>query len=57
MSRNNRISMPSSQGGIIRYFDEYKSKLEFKPGHVIVMCIVVMIIVILLHMLAKGLLG
>lgn len=52
-----RINMPSSMGGLVRYFDEYKSKIEFKPGVVIVLCLVVMIIIILLHMYGKGLLG
>ena len=46
---NEQIRMPSGQGGLVRYFDEYKSKIEISPGMVIVMCIVVMAIVIILH--------
>jgi len=49
--------MPSSGAGITRYFDDYKSKIEFKPGHVIVMTIIVMIVVILLHIYGQGILG
>ncbi|MBR9683329.1 preprotein translocase subunit Sec61beta [Candidatus Woesearchaeota archaeon] len=49
MARDNKIRMPSGQGGLTRYFDEYKSKIEFSPNAVIVMCIVIMLIVILLH--------
>lgn len=41
--------MPSGMGGLVRYFDEYKSKIEFKPGHVVILVIVVIIIMILLH--------
>ena len=41
---NDRISMPQSTGGLIRYFDEYKSKLQMKPGLIIVLVIVVIII-------------
>jgi preprotein translocase subunit Sec61beta len=44
-----KIQMPSSTAGITRYFDEYKSKLRFKPGHVLIIGIVVMIITIMLH--------
>jgi preprotein translocase subunit Sec61beta len=44
-----KIQMPQSMGGLVRYFDEYKSKITFKPGHVIILCIVVIIIMILLH--------
>ena len=52
-----KITMPSSGAGITRYFDEYKSKFTFKPGHVIVLCIIVMIITILLHIYGGSLLG
>jgi len=44
-----KVMMPSSGAGITRYFDEYHSKLRFKPGHVIVLCIIVLIITLLLH--------
>ena len=44
-----KISMPSSMGGLVRYFDEYKSKLTLKPGHVIVLIVVVIMIEILLY--------
>ena len=53
----NKVSMPSSGAGITRYFDDYKSKIEFKPGHIIVMTIIVMIVVILLHIYGQGFLG
>ena len=57
MARDNKIKMPSGQGGLTRYFDEYKSKIEFSPGAVIVLCILVMIIIILLHYFGKMWLG
>ena len=43
--------MPSGMGGLVRYFDDYKSKIEFKPEIVIVAIIVVIIAEILLHIL------
>ena len=49
--------MPSGQGGLTRYFDEYKSKIEFSPGVVIVMAIVVMVITIVLHYFGGNFLG
>ncbi len=49
MAKGNKISMPSSTAGITRYFDEYKSKIEFKPGHIIILVIIVIIIELLLH--------
>ena len=52
-----KVQMPSSMGGLVRYFDEYKSKISFKPGHVIVMAIAIIIIIIILHLYGKALLG
>lgn len=46
---NDRIQMPSGMGGLVRYFDEYKSKIKFKPGHIIIMIAVIMVIVIILN--------
>ena len=54
---NDRISMPSGMGGLVRYFDEYKSKIKFKPGHIIVLSVVVIIIMILLYTYGNKLLG
>lgn len=49
MARDNKIRLPSGQGGLTRYFDEFKSRIEFSPGAVVVMSIVIMILVVLLH--------
>ena len=57
MARNQKVSMPSSQGGLIRYFGEYKSKIEFKPGYIIIFVILIIIIEILLHTQGYKLLG
>ena len=57
MAQNNKVSMPSSMGGLVRYFDEYKSKFELKPGHVVVLIIIVVILEILLHWKGNALLG
>ena len=52
-----RISMPSGMGGLVRYFDEYNSKIKFKPGHIIVLCVVVIIIMLFLYSYGNTLLG
>jgi preprotein translocase subunit Sec61beta len=48
---DDRITMPTSSAGITRYFDDYKSKIEFKPAHVIVLTVLVIIIEIVLNMI------
>ena len=57
MARNEKVSMPSSQGGLVRYFDEYRSKIEFKPGYIILFVILIIIIEIMLHTQGYKLLG
>lgn len=54
---DNRITMPSTQGGLVRYFEDYKSKIELKPGHVIVLVVIVMLIEAFLHWQGLSLLG
>jgi len=49
--------MPSGMGGLMRYFDEYKSKIRIKPGHVIIMCIVVIVIMLFLYTYGESFLG
>ena len=57
MGKDNKIQMPNSGAGITRYFDDYKSKIEFKPGHIIVLCIVVIIIMVILHTYGRAWFG
>ena len=42
---------------MLRYFDEYKSKIRIKPGHIIIMCVVVMMIMLFLYNYGNKLLG
>jgi preprotein translocase subunit Sec61beta len=49
--------MPSSTAGLTRYFDDYRSKIEIKPIHVIILIIVVILIEIFLHLQGNALLG
>ncbi|RMF54518.1 preprotein translocase subunit Sec61beta [Candidatus Woesearchaeota archaeon] len=52
-----RVTMPSGIGGLVRYFDDYKSKIEFQPGHIIVLICLVMLILIILYTFGNGWLG
>lgn len=57
MAKDNKISMPSGMGGLVRYFDGDVSRLSIKPGHVIVLSFFVVIIMILLYTYGNQLLG
>ena len=41
----------------MRYFDDYKSKIEIKPGVVVILCVVVIVLVIVLQVFGKRWLG
>jgi len=47
--KDNKIQMPSGMGGLTRYFDDYKSKVQIAPGHVVLLTIIVTLIIVLLH--------
>jgi len=49
--------MPSGMGGLVRYFDEYKSKIVLKPGHIILLCVIVILIMAFLYIYGNRLLG
>jgi preprotein translocase subunit Sec61beta len=49
MPQDQRVMLPSSQGGLVRYYDEYKSKLQIKPSHVIVLALAIIAIEVFLH--------
>jgi len=52
-----KIQMPSGMGGLVRYFDEYKSSIEFKPGTIILFIVIVLIIEFLLHTYGNAFFG
>ena len=52
-----KVSMPQGMGGLVRYFDEYKSKIKFKPGHIIIICVVLIVLMLFLYSYGNKLLG
>ncbi|MBI2671079.1 preprotein translocase subunit Sec61beta [Candidatus Woesearchaeota archaeon] len=44
-----KIQMPAGMGGLVRYFDDYQSKIEFKPMVLVVVILLVIIIELTLH--------
>lgn len=46
---DNQIQMPSSGGGLIRYSDEYKSKIVFSPWVIVGIIIAVAVIGVYLY--------
>ncbi len=42
---NQGISMPSGAGGLMRYSEEYKSRLKIKPAHVVLFIILMIVLV------------
>jgi len=46
-----QIHMPSGMGGLTRYFEEYKSKFQLKPGHVVLFIAALIILEVGLRLL------
>lgn len=57
MAKDNRIQMPMSGGGIVRYFEDEKSKFEIKPSSVIVIGVVILLLIIFLHLYGNKIFG
>ena len=53
----NRINLPSSGAGITMYFDDYKSKLEFKPGLIIIFTVIIIVLMLFLQTYGYALFG
>ena len=49
MAKENKTTLPSSFGGLVRYYGTYKNKFSIKPDKIIFFSILLIVIVILLH--------
>ncbi len=52
-----KVRLPSGMGGLVQYYDEYKSKIEFRPGTVVLFIILVILVETLLHLYGNNLFG
>jgi preprotein translocase subunit Sec61beta len=50
MATDNRIHMPAGFGGLMRFDEEYASKINIKPTHVIVFIILIVAFRVVLGM-------
>ncbi len=57
MAEDKKVRLPASYGGIMQYYDEYKSKIDIPPHVVIIITIAVVIFVVLLHMFGPRIFG
>ena len=46
---DNKISLPSSGGGLTRFNEDSDTKIHLSPGAVVIFCIAIIIIIALLH--------
>jgi preprotein translocase subunit Sec61beta len=50
MGKKNKMQMPQSTAGLVRYFDSSNEKIKFKPEHVAIACGAVIALEILLKL-------
>jgi preprotein translocase subunit Sec61beta len=56
-AQKGNIRLPASSGGLMRYFEDVKSKITIRPDQVIVLTLIVIVFVVLLHLFGKQWLG
>jgi len=47
------VNMPSGMGGLVRFKEEYESKLNLKPTHVVVFILLIVVFRIVLQVFIK----
>jgi preprotein translocase subunit Sec61beta len=52
-----QIRMPTSTAGLTRFSEQSGSRFTLKPGHVVIACGAVLLVILLLHAYGKGLIG
>ncbi len=57
MSKDNKIRMPTSGGGLVNYYEDSRSKIKFKPAHIIIFVFAVILIWFMLQNYGYSLLG
>jgi preprotein translocase subunit Sec61beta len=55
--KKEKTNMPASYGGLMRYFEEYESKLSITPENVVFLCVLIIILELLMHFYGGALLG
>ncbi|MCD4760178.1 preprotein translocase subunit Sec61beta [archaeon] len=46
---DNKVQLPSGMGGLIRYSEDSHTKIQFKPGVVVIFIILIILIEIIFH--------
>jgi preprotein translocase subunit Sec61beta len=57
MAQDNKINLPSSGEGIVRYFEDLKSKFSITPQQVVALIAAVIILEIILHLYGNSIFG
>jgi preprotein translocase subunit Sec61beta len=48
MGKKQKMQMPQSTAGLVRYFDSSKEKIKLRPEHIVGICVVIIIVELLL---------
>jgi len=51
MAKKERIQLPQSTAGLVRYFEESQEAIKLKPQHVITICILILVLEIALKVM------
>lgn len=51
MAKKNKIQLPQTTAGLVRYFEESEEAIKLKPQHVITICILILVLEIALKIM------
>jgi len=49
MPQNQGVNLPGGFGGLVRFNEEYESKIKFKPSHIIIFIVLIILFVLALN--------
>lgn len=49
MGKDSGVNLPGGFGGLVRFNEEYESKIQIKPAHVIVFVVLIIVFVLTLN--------
>ena len=51
MAKKNKIQLPQSTAGLVRYFEESQEAIKLKPQHIVIICVLILTIEIALKIM------
>ena len=51
MAKKDKIHLPQSTAGLVRYFEESQEAIKLKPQHIVIVCVLILVLEIALKIM------